>query len=120
MADAVTASGSNAFIVSDEIYRELYYTPERPPSISEYYPRTIVVNGLSKSMRMTGWRIGWLAGDEAVLKAALVLHGYVVTCASSISQKAALAAWTEEAAAARDEYARSFCGGANISWVAAG
>jgi aspartate/methionine/tyrosine aminotransferase len=104
MADAVTASGSDAFIVSDEIYRELYYTPELPASISEFYPRTIVVSGLSKSMRMTGWRIGWLAGDEAVLKAALVLHGYVVTCASSISQKAALAAWTDEAAATREEY----------------
>jgi len=45
-------------------------------------------------MRMTGWRIGWLAGDEAVMRAALVLHGYVVTCASSVSQKTALAAWT--------------------------
>ena len=108
MADAVTASGSNAYIISDEIYRELYYTSERPASISEYYPRTIVASGLSKSMRMTGWRIGWLAGDEAVMKAALVLHGYVVTCASSISQKAALAAWTDEAAAARDEYRTIF------------
>jgi len=103
MAEAVAASGSEAFIISDEIYRELYYTPERPASISEFYPRTIVVSGLSKSMRMTGWRIGWLAGEEAVMKAALVLHGYVVTCASSISQKAALAAWTHEAAAAREE-----------------
>jgi aspartate/methionine/tyrosine aminotransferase len=108
MADAVLASGSNAFIVSDEIYRELYYTPERPASISEFYPRTIVVSGLSKSMRMTGWRIGWLAGDEAVMKAALVLHGYVVTCASSISQKTALAAWTPEAAVARAEYREIF------------
>lgn len=108
MADAVAESGSNAFIVSDEIYRELYYTPERPPSVSEFYPRTIIVSGLSKSMRMTGWRIGWLAGDEAVMKAALVLHGYVVTCASSISQKAALAAWTDEAAAARDQYRAIF------------
>ena len=104
MADAVTASGSNAFIISDEIYRELYYTPQRPPSISEYYPRTIIVSGLSKSMRMTGWRIGWLAGDADVMRAALVLHGYVTTCASSISQKAALAAWTDEAAAAREDY----------------
>jgi aspartate aminotransferase len=103
MAEAVAASGSNAFIISDEIYRELYYTPDRPASISEFYPRTIVVSGLSKSMRMTGWRIGWLAGEEAVMKAALVLHGYVVTCASSISQKAALAAWTDEAAASRAE-----------------
>src|SRR5256714_2109167 len=103
MADAVTAKAPNAFIISDEIYRELYYTPERPASISEFYPRTIIVSGLSKSMRMTGWRIGWLAGDEAVMRAALVLHGYVVTCASSISQKAGLAAWTDEAAAARAE-----------------
>lgn len=103
MSDAVSASGSDAFIISDEIYRELYYTPERPASISEFYPRTIVVSGLSKSMRMTGWRIGWLAGEEAVMRAALVLHGYVVTCASSVSQKAALAAWTDEAAVAREE-----------------
>src|SRR4029434_4247661 len=53
-------------------------------------------------------RIGWLAGDEAVIKAALILHGYVVTCASSISQKAALAAWTDEAAAARAGYREIF------------
>jgi aspartate/methionine/tyrosine aminotransferase len=108
MADAVMEIAPQAFIVSDEIYRELYYTAERPPSISEFYPRTIVVSGLSKSMRMTGWRIGWLAGDVEVMKAALVLHGYVVTCASSISQKAALAAWTHEAAAAREEYRAIF------------
>jgi aspartate/methionine/tyrosine aminotransferase len=108
MAEAVTEIAPNAFVVSDEIYRELYYTPERPPSISEFYPRTIIVSGLSKSMRMTGWRIGWLAGDEDVMKAAHVLHGYVVTCASSISQKTALAAWTNEAAAARQEYRAIF------------
>ena len=103
-------SGSNALIVSDEIYRELYYTPERPASISEFYPRTIIASGLSKSMRMTGWRIGWLAGDAEVMKATLVLHGYVVTCASSISQKAALAAWTDEAAASRAEMRSIFLG----------
>ena len=108
MADAVKEKTPHAFIISDEIYRELYYTPERPPSISEFYPRTIIISGLSKSMRMTGWRIGWLAGDAEVMKAAHVLHGYVVTCASSISQKAALAAWTDEAAAARSEYRAIF------------
>jgi aspartate aminotransferase len=108
MAAAVIEIAPDAYIVSDEIYRELYYTAEMPPSISEFYPRTIVVSGLSKSMRMTGWRIGWLAGDQDVMRAALVLHGYVVTCASSISQKAALAAWTDEAAAAREEYRAIF------------
>ena len=108
IAKAVEESGSGAFIISDEIYRELYYTAERPASLSEFYTRTIVVSGLSKSMRMTGWRIGWLAGDTEVIKAALVLHGYTVTCASSISQKAALAAWTDEAAVARAEYRAIF------------
>ena len=108
MADAVEASGSGAFILSDEIYRELYYTPERAGSISEFYPRTMVISGLSKSMSMTGWRIGWILGDEAVMRAAFVLHGYVTTCASSVSQKSALAAWTDEAAAARAEMRATF------------
>jgi aspartate/methionine/tyrosine aminotransferase len=108
MAQAVSSIAPNAFIVSDEIYRELYYTPERPASISEFYPRTIIASGLSKSMRMTGWRVGWLAGDREVLNAALILHGYVVTCASSISQKAALAAWTAEAAESRAEMRATF------------
>lgn len=94
--------GTNAYVISDEIYRELYYTPQMPPTISEFYPqRTLVIGGLSKAMSMTGWRVGWLCGDDAVLQSALVLHGYVTTCASTVSQKAALAAWTQEAEEAR-------------------
>jgi aspartate aminotransferase len=108
MADAL--SNSSAFVISDEIYRELYYgqDEQRPASMSDYYERTIVISGLSKSMSMTGWRLGWMCGDEAFIKSALVLHGYVTTCASTISQKAALAAWTEEAEAARREHRRIF------------
>ena len=49
MARAVEESGTDAFIISDEIYRDLYYTGERPGSISEFYPRTVVISGLSKS-----------------------------------------------------------------------
>ena len=101
IAQVVAERAPGAYIISDEIYRELYYTPERPASISEYYPRTIVISGLSKSMSMTGWRIGWILGDEAVIRAAHLLHGYVTTCASTISQKAALAAWSEEGEKAR-------------------
>lgn len=108
MARAVEASGSNAFIVSDEIYRELYYTSDRPASISEFYPRTIVISGLSKSMSMTGWRLGWMGGEKEVINSALVLHGYVTTAASTISQKAALAAWTSEAEQAREQHRRIF------------
>jgi aspartate/methionine/tyrosine aminotransferase len=88
----------NAFVISDEIYRELYFTTDKPESISNYYPRTIVISGVSKSLSMTGWRLGWLAGDQDFIKSALVLHGYVTTCAAAISQKAVLqAAWTNEA-----------------------
>lgn len=108
MAQAVEQSGSDAFIISDEIYRDLYYTGERPGSISEFYPRTIVLSGLSKSTCMTGWRLGWILGDQEVIRAAHLLHGYVTTCASTISQKAALAAWSDEAAEARKKIRLTF------------
>jgi aspartate aminotransferase len=108
LAQAVEASNPNAFIISDEIYRDLYYTGERPGSISEFYPRTVVISGLSKSTCMTGWRLGWILGDEAVIRAAHLLHGYVTTCASTISQKAALAAWSDEAVEARRQIRDTF------------
>ena len=100
---------TNAYVISDEIYRELYYTPERPATISDFYPRTLTIGGLSKSMSMTGWRVGWLCGlDDAVVRSALILHGYVTTCASTISQKAALAAWTPDAEQAREQFRERF------------
>lgn len=98
----------DAYLIGDEIYRDLYYTSERPDSLSSFFDRTIVIGGLSKSMSMTGWRLGWLAGDEAVVKAALVLHGYVTTCASAVSQKASLVSWSEEAEAARAGFRETF------------
>jgi len=106
IADALRDHG--AFLISDEIYRELYYTTERPESASSFYDRTIVIGGLSKSMSMTGWRLGWLCGDEAVIRSALVLHGYVTTCASAVSQKAGLAAWSDEAEKARAGFRETF------------
>jgi len=108
MARAVEESGSGAYIISDEIYRELYYTSDRLPSISDFYPRTIVISGLSKSMSMTGWRLGWMCGETEVIKSALVLHGYVTTCASTVSQKAALVSWSDEAEAVRGEHRKIF------------
>lgn len=98
----------DAYLISDEIYRDLYYTTDRPESLSSFYNRTIVISGLSKSMSMTGWRLGWLAGDEDVVKAALVLHGYVTTCASAVSQKASLVSWSDEAEVARAGFRETF------------
>lgn len=106
IADATREHG--AYLISDEIYRELYYTAQRPESLSSFSNRTIVISGLSKSMSMTGWRLGWIGGDEAVIKAALVLHGYVTTCASTVSQKASLVAWSDEAETARAGFRETF------------
>jgi aspartate aminotransferase len=102
MAEAL--EGSDVYVISDEIYRELYYSAECPESIATFYPNTIVIGGVSKSLSMTGWRLGWLGGDDDFIKSALILHGYVTTCASTVSQKAVLAgAWTPEAESAREQ-----------------
>jgi aspartate/methionine/tyrosine aminotransferase len=98
------------YLISDEIYSDLYFT-EKPRSASEFYEQTIIVSGLSKSLSMTGWRVGWMASSQTdVVKAALTLHGFLTVCTSTISQKASLLGWTEEAerakAKAREIYRR--------------
>ncbi len=95
--------GTGIYAVSDEIYKDLYFTDEKPASISEYYENTLVVGGLSKNMAMTGWRMGWLMGVPEVIKKALVVHGYNTVCATTVTQKAALAYWTEEGKQAEAE-----------------
>jgi aminotransferase len=93
---AETLKGTGIYVISDEIYSDVYFTEEKPASISEFYDKTLIVGGLSKVMSMTGWRLGWLTGSPEVMKSAFILHGYDVTCTSAISQKAALKAWTDE------------------------
>lgn len=106
---AARLSGSNVYVMADEIYRDFYFG-EQPASLSEYYDKTIIVSGLSKMMSMTGWRIGWAVGPEDVIRHVTVLHQYVSTCASAITQKAAVAAFSDEGRRAtaemRDELAR--------------
>jgi aminotransferase len=81
------------FVVSDEVYSELTYSEEPHVSIADYLPeQTILINGLSKSHAMTGWRIG-LIFAPAILTAQLIKsHQYLVTAASTISQFGALEA----------------------------
>lgn len=101
IADALKDTG--IYLISDEIYSDLYFT-EKPRSASEFYDRTVIVSGLSKSLSMTGWRVGWLASSQTdVVKAALTLHGFLTVCTSTISQKASLLGWTEEAEQAKAE-----------------
>jgi aspartate/methionine/tyrosine aminotransferase len=92
------------YLISDEIYSDLYFTEDAPRSASEFYERTIIVSGLSKSLSMTGWRVGWLASSQTdVVKAALTLHGFLTVCTSTISQKASLLGWTAEAEKSKQE-----------------
>src|SRR5204863_10135613 len=67
------ASGEDIYILSDEIYEKLVYDDAKHVSIAslskEAYDLTITGNGFSKSYAMTGWRLGYLAGPEAVAKA---------------------------------------------------
>ena len=99
IAEALKDTG--IFLISDEIYSDLYFK-ERPRSASEFYDKTIIVSGLSKSLSMTGWRLGWAASKQAdVSRAIQVLHGFLTVCTSAITQKASLLAWTAEAEAAK-------------------
>jgi aspartate aminotransferase len=107
IAERVSRSG--AYVLADEIYRDLYLG-ERPATISEFCAKTIIVSGLSKMMSMTGWRIGWAVGSEEVIRHVTVMRQYMSTCTSAVTQKAALAAFTDEGrretAAMRDELNR--------------
>jgi aminotransferase len=82
------------FILADEIYSELVYEQPHVSIASYLRDQTIVINGLSKSHAMTGWRIGFLYAPETICKHMLKVHQYNVTCATSIAQMAALEALT--------------------------
>jgi len=94
--------------LSDEIYGGFAYEREAP-SISRFVPSGgLVVSGLSKDLSMTGWRVGWVVGPQAVIGRITAAHQYVVTCASSVSQAAALVALGEAANADRAAYLSIF------------
>jgi len=99
------------FILSDEIYSELTYDFEHVSiaSFSEVFDKTIVVNGLSKSHSMTGFRIGYTLAPKYISQEMIKLHQYINSCASSISQYAALEALTNgplDPISMREEYKR--------------
>ena len=79
------AADRNILVVSDEVYREIWYDAP-PPSALGMGRNVIVVDGLSKSHGMTGLRLGWIVADAEVMKPILTAHQYVATCASVFSQ----------------------------------
>ncbi|ASS91705.1 MULTISPECIES: pyridoxal phosphate-dependent aminotransferase [Aeribacillus] len=84
-------------IVSDEIYEKLVYGENEHVSIAQISPevkeKTIIINGVSKSHSMTGWRIGYAAGNERIIQAMTNLASHSTSNPTSIAQYAAIAAY---------------------------
>jgi aspartate aminotransferase len=84
-------------VLADEIYQHILYTGkhETLAQFPEIEDRLIVINGVSKAFAMTGYRIGWLAcHNKDLITAVKRLQGQMITCATTIAQKAAEAAYT--------------------------
>jgi aspartate/methionine/tyrosine aminotransferase len=102
-ADEVRAIGEWAvahgiWVIADEIYEHLVYgdTPfaSLPVEVPEAAANTIVVNGVSKTYAMTGWRVGWLVGPQEVAGAVARLQSHMTSNVANVAQRAALAAVT--------------------------
>jgi len=85
---------NNILVLSDEIYAELTYDGEHCSiaSLPDMKERTIVVNGFSKAFAMTGWRLGFALGNEAIIKAMTKVHQYAIMSSPTASQYAAIEA----------------------------
>ena len=95
------------FVISDEIYSELNYETKHVSFGKYLRDQTIVINGLSKSHAMTGWRIGFIFAPAELVEQIIKVHQYLFTAASTISQKAAVRALVQgisDAEVMREEY----------------
>lgn len=97
------------FVISDEIYSELSYKGDHVSiaSIPGMRERTILINGFSKSYAMTGWRLGYACGPEAIIEQMLKIHQFAIMCAPTTSQYAAVEALRngdEDVARMREAY----------------
>ncbi|CAH8361858.1 unnamed protein product [Eruca vesicaria subsp. sativa] len=91
----IVAKHPRLMVLSDEIYEHIIYAPATHTSFASLpnmYERTLTVNGFSKAFAMTGWRLGYLAGPKHIVAACSKLQGQVSSGASSIAQRAGVAA----------------------------
>jgi aminotransferase len=93
---AKMAEEHDLVVVSDEIYDRLVYGVKHVcfPSLPGMHDRTLLLGGWSKDYAMTGWRIGFAAGPESLIKGLVRVHQYLVMSAPTMSQAAALEALT--------------------------
>ncbi len=96
---AKIAEEKGIFVISDEIYEKLVYDGEKHYSIAQYSEKmkehTIIINGMSKSYAMTGWRIGYLAAPLNIAKAISSMQSHTTSNACSIAQYASVTALTD-------------------------
>ncbi|MGH9567774.1 MAG: aminotransferase class I/II-fold pyridoxal phosphate-dependent enzyme, partial [Candidatus Angelobacter sp.] len=87
---------NNLWLVTDEIYEHLVYDGRVAPSVPVVVPaitdRCIVINGVSKTYAMTGWRVGWMIGPTKIIKGATNLQSHSTSNVNNVAQRAALAA----------------------------
>ncbi len=86
---AQLAQEKDLFVVTDEIYEAMVYDGERHVSIGSFdamKARTVIINGFSKKYSMTGWRLGWVAADQALMSAMIRIHQYTTVCATTFAQ----------------------------------
>lgn len=100
---AAVAQKHDLLVISDEIYESLQYD-EAPATMAGLYDKVICLNGFSKNMAMTGWRLGYAAGPEDVIQAMNTLQQYSFVCAPSFAQKAAIPALKADMTAKVDAY----------------
>lgn len=102
---ADVARKHNLLVLSDEIYESLAYD-EAPATMAGRYENVLILNGFSKNMAMTGWRLGYVSGPEPIIQAMNTLQQYSFVCAPSFAQKAALPALTADMSQKVDNYRR--------------
>ena len=103
---AELAEKHNLLVVSDEIYRCLWYD-QPPASIVKMIPhRSILLDGFSKSLALTGWRVGYATGPRQILEQMTKLQQYTFVCAPSFAQKATMAMDQFDLEPIRQQYAR--------------
>jgi len=94
LADTIVEN--DLLVVSDEIYENILYDQAEHISIgslnSEIFERTLVSNGLAKTFAMTGWRVGYLAGNEEIIKAMATIQSHSTSNVCTFSQYGAIAA----------------------------
>lgn len=100
---AAVARKHKLLLITDEIYESLLYD-DAPATVVGRHENILLLNGLSKSAGMTGWRIGFAAGPEEVLQAMNTLQQYTFVCAPSPAQKAAVVALSADMTPKVDAY----------------